>query len=950
MRKIILFISLLLASSQAFAQTFPVTGKVLDAKDQSPLIGANVVLIQVPDSTRRGAAADAEGNFTIGEVPAGRYVLSVSFLGYQTTRSTVQLTAQSHALGTLPLQAGITLKGVEVVGKTPAAVQKGDTAQFNANAFKTNPDATAQDLVLKMPGITTQSGKLQAQGEDVQRVLVDGKEFFGNDPDAVMKNIPAEIIDKIEVFDRQSEQSQFSGFNDGNTQKTINIVTKPQYRKGQFGRLVAGAGPERYRVSGNVNSFNGDQRISVLAQSNNVNEQNFAAADLVGAVGNSGGGGGRGGRGGGGGGDASSFLVQQNGGISKTNAVGINYSDKWGQNTQVTTSYFFNQSNNTAGSNTTRRYATRDQTYLENSLVNSQNLNHRFNLRLDHKIDSANSILFLPRLSVQQNNGNNNLNGVTLLGDQQAGNVTTDYRSHLIGVSSSNQLLYRHRFAKAGRTISLDANANYNDKNGNNNLYTVSDTTLNQYSTLVQHGWAINGGLSYTEPLTRQDLLQFNYNVSYTPNYSNKYTYDYNEATGDYTDLNQGLTNVFTNTYFTQGVGGSFRHQTREFQASAGLTGQRADLDSKRTFPLAGGINRTFYNILPNATLRFNFSRTKNLRLNYNGRTSAPNISQLQEVVNNSNPLQLTTGNPNLRQQYQHVLSLRYSAAKPEKSTNFFGGLFGTYTSDYITNSTFVTPNDTLLTLNGTQVNLPLGGQLTSPVNLGNQFSVRSFAVYGLPLAFIKSNLNLNTNLSYSRTPGLNNGVLNYSKSPAAGVGATLSSNISPNLDFNLSSNSTLTYARNTANIQLNTQYFVQRTSLRLSWLVGPGISIKSDVTHQYNRGLAGSGNQTYVLWNASVGKKFLPGQRGELQLYAFDILKQNRSIQNNINTAYNETVNSTILQQYFMLQFTYNLRRGNVTAPTEGTRGNFRGGQRGEGRPPGQRLPSGGGPTPGDA
>ena len=924
MLRLLLF--LLLLSAPALAQTtFPVTGRVLDATDQAPLIGANVVLTQVPDSVRRGAAADTAGRFTIAGVPAGRYVLSVSFLGYQTSRRVVQLTAQNRALGTLTLRAGITLKNVEVVGKTPAAVQKGDTTQFNANAFKTNPDATAQDLALKMPGITTQGGKLQAQGEDVQRVLVDGKEFFGSDPDAVMKNIPAEIIDKVEVFDRQSEQARFSGFNDGNTQKTINIVTKPQYRKGQFGRLVAGAGPARYRVSGNVNSFDGDRRLSVLAQSNDVNEQNFAAADLLGVSG--GGGGGRGGRGGRGGGDAGSFLVSQSGGIARTNAAGVNYSDQWGKNTQVSTSYFFNQTNTTAGSNTTRRYATRDQTYLENQLTSSQNVNHRFSLRLDHKIDSANSILFLPRLSVQQNDGANALDGLTRIGERTAGNVTTDYRSRLVGLNSANQLLYRHRFAKAGRTVSLDLNGNYNDNSGHNHLLTRSDTTLNQFSTLAQHGWNLSSGLSYTEPLSKQDLLEINYNVSYTPNYSSKYTYDYAEADAAYSQLNQGLTNVFTNTYFTQGVGASVRHQTRTLRASAGLTGQKADLHSDRTLPRAGGIDRTFYNVLPNASVRYRFSEEKNLRLNYNGRTSAPGISQLQEVVNNSNPLQLTTGNPNLRQQYQHVLALRYSAAQPEKSTNFFAGLFGNYTTSYITNSTFVTPRDTLLDLNGTRVNLPLGGQLTRPVNLGNQLAVRGFAVFGRPLAVIKSNLNLNASLSYSRTPGLNNGVLNYSKSPAAGLGATLSSNISPNLDFNLSSNSTLTYARNSANTQLNANYFVQNTSLRLSWIFGPGIALKTDVTHRYNRGLAGSGNQQYALWNASLGKKFLPGQRGELQVYAFDLLKQNRSIQNNINTAYNETVNSTILRQYFLLQFTYNLRRGNVQVPTgEDRRGGGRG------------------------
>ncbi|MBW3128250.1 TonB-dependent receptor [Hymenobacter profundi] len=944
MQRLFLFVILLLLSGSALAQTtLPVTGRVEDAADKSPLIGANVVLIQVPDSVRRGAAVDTEGNFSIADVPAGRYILAVSFLGYQTIRRQVQLTQTNRTLGTLPLQAGgITLKGVEVVGKTPAAVQKGDTAQYNANAFKTNPDADARDLVTKMPGITVQDGKVNAQGEQVQKILVDGKEFFGTDPDAAMKNIPAEIIDKIEVFDRQSEQSQFSGFNDGNTQKTINIVTKPQYRKGQFGRLVLGAGPERYQASVSVNSFNGDQRISLVAQSNNINMQNFASADLVGA-----GGGGRGGRGGGGGGN---FLVPQGGGISTTNAVGLNYSDQWGKKTQVTGSYFFNQTNNRITSSTDRQYATQNQRYLENSFVNSRNINHRANLRLEHKIDSANSILFIPRLSFQQNTGNSTLDGQTLVGDVPRGVVSTDYRSRLTGINSSNQLLYRHRFAKAGRTISLDLNANYNSKDGNSNLYSLSDTTvLDQYATLNQQGWELNSGVSYTEPLSKKDLLQFNYNVAYTPNDSDKKTYDFSETDNAYSDINAGLSNVFTNTYLTQGIGASYRHQTETLQASAGVTAQKADLDSDQRFPAGPGINRTFYNILPNAQVRYRFSREKNLRLNYNGRTSAPGIGQLQEVVNNANPLQLTTGNPNLRQQYQHVLALRYSASKPEKSTSFFAGIFGTITDDYITNSTFVTPRDTVLTINGGEVALPLGGQLTRPVNLGQQFSVRAFSNYGLPLNFIKTNLNLNGSVGYSRTPGINNGVLNYSKSPNVGLGITLSSNISTTLDFTVSTDGRLTYARNTTNVRLNTNYYVQNSSVRLSWTFGPGINLQTNVTHQYNQGLSAA-SQQYLLWNASIGKRILPGQRGEIKLYAFDILKQNQSIQNNITVAYNERVVTNNLQQYFMLMFTYNLRRGNVNMPTEGGRegrGDFRGGGRPSGggsRPAGGRPPGGGG------
>ncbi|GGE95765.1 TonB-dependent receptor [Hymenobacter cavernae] len=967
MRKLLTLFLLYWLSTAAIAQTLSITGRALDAKDQSPLIGANVLLVHLPDSVKRGVAADPSGNFSFTGLAAGRYNLSVSFLGYQTLSRPVVLTTQSVALGNLALQAGVTLKGVEVIGKTPAAVQKGDTAQYNANAFKTNPDANAQDLVTKMPGITTQGGKVQAQGEDVQRVLVDGKEFFGNDPDAVLKNIPAEIIDNIQVFDRQSDQARFSGFNDGNTQKTINIVTKKQYRKGQFGRFVAGAGggqqtgagssfAERYQVSGNYNTFSGDRRISIVGQSNNINQQSFGTADLLGVTGNSRGAGGGGGNG---------------GGISRTNAIGLNYSDLWGKKTQVTASYFFNQSNNTTNRLTDRIYATRgsngevpaseQQTFQQTSLADSRNTNHRFNLRLEHKIDSVNSLLFVPSFTVQQNSSSSKVDGITRVGDAERGNVTSTYGSKASSVSSSNQLLYRHRFGKPGRTISVDLNANYNTRNSDNNLYSFSrslstvtgtsrdttlETTLDQLSRLDQTGWQLNSGISYTEPLSKQDLLQFNYNASYAPNDSDKKTYDFSELTGDYDNLNTGLSNVFKSNYLTQGLGASYRRQNKDYQVMLGVTGQKADLENKQHFPQEGTLNRTFYNFLPNAMLRYNFSQQRNLRFNYNGRTSAPGISQLQEVVNNSNPLQLTTGNPNLIQQYQHVMTLRYSTSKPEKSTSFFVGAFATFTDNYITNSTFVALRDTTININGGVVQLPLGGQLTRPVNLGQQYTLRTFAVYGMPIAIIKSNLNINGSLGYSRTPGINNELVNYSRSPNANLGVTISSNISPNLDFTVSSNGNVTYARNTVNTRLNTNYYTQNSSARLSWIVGPGISIQSDITHTYNQGIASAPSQQYFLWNASIGKKVFPNQRGEIKVYAFDLLKQNRSLQNNISTAYNETVRTNNLQQYFMAMFTFNLRKGNVPQENRGqdrernsdnpNRGNWRRGSEGGGMSPG--------------
>jgi hypothetical protein len=937
-----------------------VSGRVTDGKDQSPLIGANVLLIRLPDSVRTGAAADAEGRFQFDNVAAGRYVLDASFVGYQKLRQPVTVAGIPVQLGALALQTGgIQLKGVVVTGQAAQSVQKGDTTQFNARAFKTNPDANAQDLVTKMPGVSVGTdGKVQAQGEAVQRVLVDGKEFFGNDPDAVLKNLPAEMVDKVEVFDQRSEQSRFSGFDDGNTTKTINIVTKVEFRNGTFGRVVAGAGDKRYRASGNINTFKGDQRISVLAQSNNVNEQNFGTEDLLGVVGNSNqggngrGGGGRGQGNGGNGGNAGDFLVNQNGGITTTNAAGLNYSNSWRKKTDLSASYFFNRANNALNSSTERQYVLPQQastTYTQNANTTSLNTNQRFNMRLEHKIDSATSILFRPRFSYQQNDAASQVLGVTRRGGEEQSNINSRYNSDNEGMNTGGDLLLRHRFPKPGRTASLSIGGSYSQREANTNLRT-NDTgsalnTLSQASTLNQNGGNLNANLSLTEALSRQDVLQGNYAINYAPNNSEKYTFDV--LSGDFRQLNEGLSNVFENYYLTQSGGLTYRHVTPKYQASVGLSGQHSELYSDAQYPRPSVGRYTFVNLLPNANVNYRFTRQKNLRFNYRTNTNPPSVNQLQAVVNNSNPLQLTIGNPTLRQEFQHSVNFRYTASNPEKSSNFFAVLSGAYTQDPISNRTQVAIRDTLVTPEGApSVRLPAGGQLTQPTNLSQQYNVRSLVSYGRPITAIKTNVNLSLNANYTQTPGLVNGGLNYARVPSFGAGLTLSSNISPNLDFTASTTSNKNYVRNTLQANRNTDYFSQVTRLRVGWIVGPGINIQTDLVHQAYAGLSSGYNQPYALWNASIGKKIFPGQRGEIRVYAFDLLGQNRAVQRNVTEAYYEDVQTTILQRYFMLMFTYNIRSGNVVAPAGEGRGEGRG-ERGFGRPDGGGRPGGGGDRP---
>ncbi|HSI89938.1 MAG TPA: outer membrane beta-barrel protein, partial [Adhaeribacter sp.] len=813
------------------------------------------------------------------------------------------------------------LKEVEVVGRAAMSVQKGDTSEFNSKAFKTNPDASAEDMVQKVPGVTMQNGKVHAQGEEVKKVLLDGREFFGEDASAALKNLPAEVIDKIQIFDEKSEQSQFSGQDDGNTVKTINIVTKPDMRNGKFWKVFAGAGTDsRYQAGGNLNIMNGDQRISIIGQTNNINQQNFSTADLLGVTGGSGGRGGRGGPGGyRGGGGASDFQVNTRNGIAQTHALGINYADQWGKKMKVTGSYFLNLTDNVADQRVFREYvlpSDSGQVYSENSRAEAGNINHRLNFRLDWEIDSMNSIRWRPRLTLQQNDGNSDLLGQTLAGNRLLNSTRNNLQTDLLGYNLANDLLYRHRFAKRGRTFSARFT---NDVSGNNgdrfllaeNRFLRDDVLetdfLNQYSDLRTTGPTYEADLTYTEPLGKNSSISAEYEIELRRNQADQKTYDYSEIENGYTRFNTGLSNVFRSDYLTQEAGLGYRYSKgRDLIFFSRLNYQYATLTSEQEFPFQTDVKRSFRNVLPFAMLRYNLTKDKNVRIFYRTNTNAPSINQLQNVIDNSNPLLLRTGNPNLEQDYRHRMVMRYSSANPAKSTTFFGLINAEVARNYIANSTFISSTDSVL---AGGIPFSRSAQLTRPVNLDGYFSLRSFATYGMPVGFIKSNLNLNASAVFSRAPGQINGQLNFSNTQSYSLGVVLSSNISENLDFTISTNPSYNLVENSLQTRSNNNYFNQNSALRLNWIIWNGLFVQSDITHQYYNGLSAGIDQNYLLWNAGIGKKLFKKNQGEIKLLAFDLLSQNNSIQRNVTETYIEDTQTNVLQRYFMLMFTYNIR-----------------------------------------
>jgi len=977
MKKIIL-VALTLINGLVAVHSQSIKGKLVDLVDSKPLAGATLTLVSLKDSTQsRRGLADSSGRFLFQNVPVDSFFVKVGFVGYEEYKQIVATNDSTPVmdLGTLFIPKSTkSLTDVTVVSKVPPVQQKGDTTQFNASQFKVNPDATTEDLIKKMPGITVEKdGTVTAQGETVRKVTIDGREFFGDDATAALRNLPSDIVDKIQVFDRLSDQAAFTGFDDGNSQKAINVVTKAGLKNGQFGRIYAGYGTdERYSGGGNVSFFKNNRRLSFVGNFNNINLQNFASQDLLGVTssgnrggggggnfgggggggnrggggagggGNRGGGGGGGNFGGGGFGGGDNFSVGQQSGISKTNAIGVNFSDKWGKNLDVQSSYFFNNSKNTNKSSS--RQETLGQNYFNNqdNISQSDNYNHRFNMRLEWRLDSSNSIIINPSLNFQNNRSVSQAIENSLYGTTDTVNTSVSTRDvKREGYNLRNNILYRHSFKKRGRTFSVNLNTTLNKNDGESysiatyrffKTGAVSDSLQNQFSDNPTNGYNLSANFNYTEPLSAKSQLQFSYSPSYSKSKADQQTFEYNPALKEYSDFITALSNKFDNTTTTHNGGityrlgsGNFRDMQNSF--SIGVNLQYSRLESDRIFPTASNVDQTFTNILPNLMWRRKISPRSSFNIFYRANTQFPSVTQLQDVVNNTNELRKSVGNPDLKQSYSHFLSGRYTFTNTQKGQAFFANLFLQAQQDYISSATFIAAQDSVI--NGGNI-LKRGAQLSKPVNLDGYKSLRSFFTFSQPVKFIKSNLNLSTGFSYTRFPALINNVISRTDNYAYNAGIVIASNVSEYVDFNLSYNANFNTAKSTAIGSVDNKYVNQAAGIQFNLLSKAGWFLQNDVTNQTYSGLSDGFNQSFWLWNAAIGKKFLKKKQAELKLSVFDLLKQNQSISREVTAAYITDSQSTVLQQYFMLTFTYSLKNfGTPARPQRGNfqRGNFQGG-----------------------
>jgi hypothetical protein len=906
MKKMIGIAILLIAASllaQGQRTDINLRGKLVDTASNKPITDATVFLLQGRDSSLvTFTLSNNQGFFELKKIEPGDYRLIISHQEYLEIKRMVSIVAGQKEidLGEINPQKDYKTLGEVVVSTESPIVVKNDTIQFNASGFATRPNSTAEDLLKKLPGVEVdREGNVKAQGEQIQKIYVDGKEFFGNDPKLATKNITADMIESIQVYDDMSEQARFTKIDDGSRVKTINIKLKKDRKKGYFGRASAGiTDGGRYRGNIGFNKFNGEQRTSVIFNTNNLNESGFSFSDVAG------GGGGGGGRSGG-------------TGITKSLSTGINYSNEWSTKVRLTGSYFFSNTDARQEQNTLRQSIFTDSTAImsKESFSANKNQNHRINMRVEYQIDTANSILYTPSITFQHSESERKdtsftyaeLPSVTYLSIE---GVTRNI-SNRNGMNWNNNLLYRRRFSKLGRTLTIGWNNTIgnNDSKGftfSKNQFLQRDGSplrnIFQDQKNTQKGTTNNNviSVSYTEPVAINKILEFNYAYTHNLNISDRITYDYGELSKEYDSLNLPLTNNFDNKFLAHRYGMNFRVQEKKYNYQLGIGIQRSTLESNsfRAMTNKDSLSKASYtNFFPTASFNFTPVRSKNLRFRYSGRTNQPTITQLQDVLNVTDPLHVTTGNPDLKQEFNHSFSASYNTFNILTFRMFSASLGFSTTSNKIVNSI-----DTLTA----------GIELTRPQNVNGFYQGSSFVTLGFPFKNPKwkgSNLNFTNNISYSRDVSLLYKQQNIGKTlnVSQGIGVTLTRE---KFDFNIRANATYTNIRYSVNEMLNADYFTQTYSGDIFYRFPADITVFTSLDYYVNTGREEGYNQSIPLWNASVSKLLFKKKNGEVKLSVNDLLNQNQSISRSTGDNYIQDTRSMVLRRYFTVSFLYNLNR----------------------------------------
>jgi hypothetical protein len=925
-------------SLNAFGQELSIKGTLIDKKTKETIIGAGVLLTSVEDSTSKtGTSSDLNGRFYFTFINLGQYVLKVVHLGYQPFSTKILLDTANIDLGTILLNE-FDYELDEIVVKAPPkdSTLKIDTIYAQPKAYTTNlqlpyvnPSAYALDVLSKMPGVFIVNGAIKIDGQNVSRILIDGKEFFGTNVALALQTIPAEMIHKIEVNNHASDLSRLNGVNDINRSKTINIITKPELSNSIFGRLINGNGASiytnnydyRYFGSFNVNYFTPKRKITLIANANNINVQNFGTDDILNSITSNGQG------------SVGSFLGNLQGGINKVNSVGLNYIDEWGKDLSVNGNYVFSSIDNQFVANKYRSYilsSQTNQTYFDTTNNNSRNQTHTLGLKFTINNTKKHTFIVSPKIVLQNYKAENILSGTSFSPTTIASDVNNGINMIVLPVTSSdninkpnnvgyelnNSITYRYKFIKAKRSLSANISTVFNQTNNINFLnYKVFTFRTNALSTPTnQNAFAdvpvFNGSatLAYTEPLFQSGLLQFNYTPSINYSSSNRLTYNLNTVTGLYTVSVNNLTNQYTNTIIINRGGVNYQWTIKNFRGNFGVNFQHTSLNGKQIIPDKEDLSKPFFNMTPFVIFNYAYKNTFTASIAYKTSTGVPSIGQLQGILNNTNPLLLSIGLPDLSQSLTHTFESSFKKTN-EKNTRSLLLLLNTfYTNGYITSTNYIAANANLTTSGGVVVTK--GTQLSRLINQDGYHGGNTSINYNQVIKQFKSNLNVNLGVNFTNTPIVINESINRSKTYNINSNVVLGSNISQGIDFTFTNAANYYIVKNDLQPDNNSNnYLYVFSSAKLSLIPYKNWSITNELAHTVYTGLA-SFDLNILLWNPSVGYRFLKNEVAEVKLTTFDLLGQNKSVNRNVTASYIDDNRVKVLSRYLLLTFTYKFKQ----------------------------------------
>ena len=935
--KCLLMLLMILFSPMAFAQQsgVNVTGSVVEQGNDTPIEQATVRLLNVKDSAMvRGVVSARNGSFTLKNVKKGSYLLHITFIGYDPLYQPLQITGKKNPVnvGKLELSDGaIELGEAVVIGKAPEVTVRNDTVEYNADSYKVTEGSVLEDLLKKMPGVEVDSeGKITVNGKEVKKVMVDGKEFFSDDPKVASKNLPAKMIDKLQVLDKKSDMAQMTGFDDGEEETVINLTVKPGMKQGWFGNAYGGYGSkDRYEGNAMVNRFVNNDQITFMGGANNTNNMGFSDLASTMFSGMGGGGGRRGGFGAG-------------SGITSSGNAGLNFSKEFkpdkltlGGNTR------YSHSDNDARSKSDRQnILPGDSSSYDNSEAMSRTKSDNFGVdfRLEWKPDTMTQLIFRPSFSLSHSMNDNFSDATTL--DNERDTVNTNKSSNYSesnGYNLNASIDFSRKLNNKGRVFSATLSGGNSDSYSDgmnrsdivyfNQTDALKNSIIDQRSRYDNKGFNYRAYVSWVEPIGHNNFIQATYSISQRKQEALKNVYN-QDADGIYNVLDSAYSQSYRNNFISQRASLSFKSQRAKFNYTIGLNLDPSYSSSENFVgdTTLSKITRKVVNLSPMAQFNYMFDKRTNLRIMYNGRTSQPSMTQLQPVADISDPTNITIGNPDLNPRYTNNVFIRFQQFTPEKQRAFMIMANGSYIINDI--------------VSYTSYNQETGVKTTTYKNVNGNYSGNVRMMLNTPLKNKKFSINSMTMASFANSNGYineeKNTNLNLILSERGGIdfrSSYLDLGVNGNIRYNATSNS--------LQKENNQNTFNYGAGGYTTIYLPLNFKIESDVNWSTNSGYGDGFKQNEVLWNASASKSFLKNNQGTLRFKIYDILQQRSNISRSITASYIQDSEYNTLGSYFMVHFIYrfSIFKGGASASDVKTPGRSGRGRGPMGPPPGHRF-----------